>query len=382
MAKLSALERKKLPDAAFAYVNSKGKRLLPIHDESHVRNALSRFGQVRFESDSARDQSRRRLLKAAKRHGIVPVGFIEGELRKAQTKAAPGRLIIELGRIETSAELQTELRRTLGDPQLAILHWSKGEGTYLGCDGEPVKLPGSKSELESTFLQGSGRPLMAILHNRDVLQTPEITEAVVAAVHLVAGKELLDEIDEIGVATEGLPEGDVTFLLTDIEGSTPLLESLGRRYAKVLRDVRSVIRTAVLQAGGRQVEARADEYVAVFGDADSAVAAAVEMQRGMAASKWPAASKVSIRVGLHSGEITLTEAGYIGMTVHTAARIMSAAHGGQILVSNETRKRLGSGSEIELLDLGMFKLRGMTQRHKLLQVRADGLDTKFDPPSV
>ena len=127
MARLTATERAKLSDSAFAYVDSRGQRRLPINDESHVRNALSRFGQVQFETEDARATARRRLLNAAKRHGIVPVGFIDGELRSASKKSAAGRLIIELGRIDTSAELEDELSRTLGDPTLALLRWSKLE---------------------------------------------------------------------------------------------------------------------------------------------------------------------------------------------------------------------------------------------------------------
>ena len=78
MAKLSASERAKLPDSAFAYVDSRGKRMLPIHDEPHVRNALARFDQVKFENDAARERARKRLLNAAKRYSIVPVGFLTG----------------------------------------------------------------------------------------------------------------------------------------------------------------------------------------------------------------------------------------------------------------------------------------------------------------
>lgn len=382
VAKLTASQRKKLPNSAFAHVRPNGKRLLPINDESHVRNALSRFSQVKFESDADRDTARSRLLRAAKRHGIVPVGFIEGQLLTARRKAAPGQLIIELGRIETSAQLQTELRRTLDDSTLWLLHWSKPEGTYVDCDGRPASLPGTNAAVQATFLQGSGRPLMAIVHDRAVLQTPEMTEAVMAAVHLVAGKELLEEIDEIGVATGGLPDGEVTFLLTDIEGSTQLLSTLGRRYPKVLTQVRTVIREAVLQANGRQVEARADEYVAVFSDASDAVVAATEMQRAMRKHGWPDGLAVKVRAGVHTGEIVLTEAGYVGLTVHTAARIMAAAHGGQVLISNETRRRMGASGRELTRDLGMFKLRGLAPRYKLFQLEADGLESEFPPPSV
>ena len=183
MARLSAAERAKLSDSAFAYIDADGKRRLPINDESHVRNALSRFGQVQFDSEEARENARRKLLNAAKRYGILPVGFIDGELRSESRRSAAGRLIIELGRIETSAELESELRRTLGDPLLALIRWSKPEGTYVGCDDEPIGLPAPSSSRQATFLQGRGRPLMAIVHDKSVLCAPEITEAVMAAVH-------------------------------------------------------------------------------------------------------------------------------------------------------------------------------------------------------
>lgn len=382
MARLSASERAKLPDSAFAYVDSRGERRLPINDESHVRNALSRFGQVRFENDHARETARRRLLKAAKRHGIVPVGFIDSELQSANKTSAAGRLIIELGRIGTAAELESELRRTLGDPDLALLRWSKPGGTYIGADDRPVALPAAGSAQQTTFLQGRGRPLMAIVHDLSVLQSPEITEAVMAAVHLVVGREFLDDIDELGVATDGLPDGEVTFLLTDIEGSTSLLHALGDHYVELLTDVRTIIREAVLESGGRQVEARADEFVAVFDNPSAAVEAAVAMQRLMAARAWPEDQRVRVRAGLHTGEIILTETGYVGVTVHTAARIMAAAHGGQVLASGATRSTAIPTPTVSFRSLGNHRLRGLVEDHELLQVEAEGLESEFPPPAL
>src|SRR3954468_11283837 len=88
MPPLKARERAQLPDSAFAYIDTKGKRRLPIHDASHVRNALARFGQVRFEDDAARDRARTRLLQAAKRHRIVPIGFIASELGGGAARAS------------------------------------------------------------------------------------------------------------------------------------------------------------------------------------------------------------------------------------------------------------------------------------------------------
>src|SRR2546430_11784131 len=88
MAQLDSTTRADLPNSAFAYVDSRGRRRLPIHDESHVKNALARFGRVAFEDDAARERARRRLLNAAKKYGIVPVGFIDGQLRSERGKGA------------------------------------------------------------------------------------------------------------------------------------------------------------------------------------------------------------------------------------------------------------------------------------------------------
>ena len=81
MPPLTAKERAQLPDSAFAYIDSHGKRRLPIHDAAHVRNALARFSQVAFEDDEARDRARSRLLRAAQKHGIMPIGFISAQLQ-------------------------------------------------------------------------------------------------------------------------------------------------------------------------------------------------------------------------------------------------------------------------------------------------------------
>ena len=383
MARLSARERAKLPDTAFAYVDSGGERRLPINDAAHVRNALARFSQVTFDSDRAREQARMRLLNAARRHGIVPVGFITGQLRSAGKQAAAGRMVIELGRIETFVELEAELSRALGDPHLVLLRWSKATGSYVGCDDEPVALPGGDSGQKATFLQGRGRPLTVVLHDPAVLAEPDMTEAVLAAVHLVGGKELLEaELDERATGGGKLPDGVVSFLLTDIEGSTALLRQLGDRYADLLADVRRVIRESVLQAGGREVEARADEFVAVFEQPAAAVGSATAMQRSLGHYSWPDGLEVRVRAGIHTGDIALTESGYVGIAVHTAARVMATAHGGQILVSDDTRAAL-SGSmptDIRFHSLGGHELRGLPGESELFQVEAEGLLTDFPPP--
>jgi class 3 adenylate cyclase len=234
MPQLTAKTRARLRNAAFAYIDSKGRRRLPIHDEAHVRNALARFNQTRFEDDAARERARKRLLTAAKKYGIVPIGFITGQL-------------------------------------------------------------------ESERLEGESRARAGVVR--------------------------------------GLPSGQVTFLLTDIEDSTGLLRLLGDGYADLLDGVRRLLRRAVQRSGGKEVDIRADELFAVFKRSSGALAAALAIQRRVSSRSWPAGAKVRLRMGIHTGRPTLTDGGYVGLAVHTAARICSAGHGGQILLSSDAVSR-------------------------------------------
>ena len=270
MPQLTASARSRLPDSAFAYIDTQRVRRLPIHDAAHVRNALARFEQVSFEDDAARGRARDRVLRAAKRHGIVPLGFFDGQLRK---------------------ERETKAR---------------------------------------------------------------------------------------AADTRRWPRGMVTLLLTDIERSTRLLERLGDGYAALLRDVRSVIREGVRRSGGHEVDARADEFFAAFHEPADAPSAAVEIQRGLAARTWPRGEKVCVRIGIHTGRPTLSEAGYVGLAVHTAARICSAGHGGQILASSVTVAAFEAGSDgMRFRSLGKYELPSLKEPLVLFQVDAPALRRRF-----
>jgi class 3 adenylate cyclase len=264
MPSLGARERAGLPNSAFAYVDSRGRRILPIHDEAHVRNALARFNRVSFEDEAARDRARMRLLKAAKKLGIMPLGFVGAQLR------------------------------------------------------------------------------------------PE----------------------------HKLPRGQVTFALSDIEGSTELLHRLGDGYGPILSQLRRLQRTAVRRAGGREVDARGDELFAAFGSAGAALNAALAIQRGVMGHAWDEGIDLRVRIGLHTGRPTLTETGYIGLAVHTAARVCTSAHGGQIVVSSAARDALLDSlpEGIALASLGTWRLHGLPESVELLQVRADDLLADFPPP--
>ncbi len=270
MPRLDPKERAGLPDRAFAYIDSNGQRRLPIHDSAHVRNALVRFGQVTFEDEPARDRARMRLLNAAKKFKIVPVGFIAGQLQS---------------------------ERALGD-------------------------------------------------RSDSVQ---------------------------------LPSGFVTMLMTDIEGSTGLVRHLGPGYRQVIDEVWSILRRGVADAGGHEVEARADEFFAVFEAPRCAVDAAIAVQRDLAGHSWIDDLDVRVRVGIHSGYPTSTDDNYIGMDVNTTSRICAAGHGGQIVVSANTREgvKASAPDDVRFKALGLHKLRGLPEPVPLFQVAANGLPITF-----
>src|SRR3989442_8148917 len=173
MSQLNAKKRSQLPKSAFAYVDSRGRRRLPINDEPHVRNALARFNQVAFEDDAARERARKRLLSAAKKYGIVPIGFMTGQLRSQMSEAAAGRFVIELGQGDTPSEFERRLRPALPDPSLSVLHWSHSSRAYLYGAGQPAALPGD-AESRVVTLPGRHRPpRTALLHDRAVLDKPD-----------------------------------------------------------------------------------------------------------------------------------------------------------------------------------------------------------------
>ena len=175
-----------------------------------------------------------------------------------------------------------------------------------------------------------------------------------------------------------LPSGTVTLMFTDIEGSTPLIYELGDEYGAMLTAHRHVLRSAVKEAGGFEVDCRADEFFAVFQRPQDAALAAIAGQRRLAQRSWPQGAVVRVRMGLHTGAPTADDGAYVGLDVHRAARICSAAHGGQILISGATRHLLPPDALVT--DLGGYSLRGLADSEQLFQLTAAGLTTSFPPP--
>jgi predicted ATPase/class 3 adenylate cyclase len=164
-----------------------------------------------------------------------------------------------------------------------------------------------------------------------------------------------------------LPTGTVTLLFTDIEGSTQLLHELGDRYADVLAEHRRVLREAFQSHGGVEVDTQGDAFFYGFASAKQALAAATAGQEALRDGP------VRVRMGIHTGEPIATAEGYAGLDVHRAARIMSAGHGGQVLVSESTERLVDS--EVGLRDLGPQRLKDLIGPEHLFQLG----DGEFPP---
>jgi len=158
------------------------------------------------------------------------------------------------------------------------------------------------------------------------------------------------------------PVGTVTFLFSDIEGSTRLLEQLGNGYATVLQFHRTAMRRAFAEHGGVERGTEGDSFFVAFAEAGGAVSAAADATRNLAAQAWPDNAAVRVRMGLHTGEGRLVDGDYVGIDVHRAARIAAAGHGGQVLLSESTRilgeRGLREGDTLR--DLGEHRLKDMT----------------------
>jgi peptide/nickel transport system substrate-binding protein len=178
-----------------------------------------------------------------------------------------------------------------------------------------------------------------------------------------------------------LPSGTVTFLFTDIEGSTGLVKQLGDRYAAVLDDHRRLLREAFAAQGGREIDTQGDSFFFVFARAKSAIVAAIDAQRALGAHEWPEGAVVRVRMGLHSGEPLVGEDRYVGIGVNRAARVGAAAHGGQVLVSDATRALVEDDlpEGVFLRDLGTHRLKDIERPERISQVAAEGLKTEFSP---
>ncbi|MGH2376730.1 MAG: adenylate/guanylate cyclase domain-containing protein, partial [bacterium] len=179
-----------------------------------------------------------------------------------------------------------------------------------------------------------------------------------------------------------LPSGTVTFLFTDIEGSTRLLQHLGDAgYADVLAEHRHMLRAAFKAEGGQEIETQGDGFLFAFPSARGAVLAALAAQRALNTHPWPQDASLRVRMGLHTGEAVAAADGYIGLDVHRAARICAAGHGGQILLSQSTGNLIdpASSAHTGLRDLGLHRLKDLQRPERVFQLVHPDLPADFPP---
>ena len=179
-----------------------------------------------------------------------------------------------------------------------------------------------------------------------------------------------------------LPSGAVTFLFTDIEGSTRLVKLLRERYGEVLQEHQRLLREAFAAHRGHEVDTQGDSFFVAFSSARDALLAAVEGQLALSSHSWPKGVRIKVRMGLHTGQAVAAGDRYTGLAVHRAARIGAAGHGGQILVSQATQTLLEDEEEdlhIHLRDLGDQRLKDLDRPVRLYQAAANGLEASFPP---
>jgi DNA-binding NarL/FixJ family response regulator/class 3 adenylate cyclase len=173
-----------------------------------------------------------------------------------------------------------------------------------------------------------------------------------------------------------LPTGTVTFLFTDVEDSTGLVRTLGEAYGAVITEHRRLVRGAVEERGGYEIDSRGDEFFLAFADAQDAVTAAVEIQQRHESHEWPAECAVRVRMGIHTGEPAVEEDDYVGIDVHRVARLCSAGHGGQVLLSQAT---IDAVEAIDVRDLGEHELKGLPQPERIFQLVHGDHEGEFPP---
>jgi class 3 adenylate cyclase len=180
-----------------------------------------------------------------------------------------------------------------------------------------------------------------------------------------------------------LPAGTVTFVFTDLEGSTALVKELGETYGEVLSQHRRIVRDTFGASGGSEIDTQGDAFFYAFPRAREAVTASVEVQRAHAAATWPADATVRVRIGLHTGEPVVGEEGYHGLDVVRAARICTVARGGNVLMSETTRALVGSSlpEGVSVFPLGERHLKGIDEPERVYELEIEGA-TASEPEPV
>ena len=312
----------------------------------------------------------------------IPIGFLIGLLRMRMGKAAVADLVIGLRGQRTPESLERAIADSLHDPSVKLGYWSPAAVMYVDGSGKALAMPASGSGLSATFVKRADESLGAIIHDAVLDDDRPLLDAVAAAFALAVERDrLASTVHAQASQARQLPGGQVTLLYSDIESSTLLLDRLGERYADVLAEQRRILRTAVREHGGVEIDSRADEFFAAFAQAADPIGAALQIQRRLRDHAWPDGVSVQVRIGLHNGRPQMTDEGYVGLDVHRASRIGSAGHGGQILLSQTARERLEPRlpPDATVQRLGAFGLKGLSGQESLFQLNVSDLPASFPP---
>jgi predicted ATPase/serine/threonine protein kinase/DNA-binding CsgD family transcriptional regulator len=281
---------------------------------------------------------------------------------------------------------------------IVVYEWLSGEPPFSGSIREianqhlsapppplHTRIPAISSALEHVILKALAKdPELRFAH------APAFATALEDAFNAESpGRTLFAPSSEHAVASgqsksspRSLPTGTVTSLFTDIEGSTRLLQHLGDRYATVLAECQRLLHATFQEWNGHEVNTQDDAFFVAFARATDAVLAVVEVQRALAAHPWPEGVAVRVRMGLHTGEPSLTPEGYVGLDVQRVARIMSATqHGGQVLLSPTTYNLVEQDlpDDLSLRDLGEHRLKDLGRPRRLFQLVIADLPADFPP---
>jgi class 3 adenylate cyclase len=314
--------------------------------------------------------------------GVLPAAFLLSALRLRMARGAVRGAVLGIGGLPTVPQLEKVLRERLKDPGLQVLRYSRTADAFVDRDGRLVPAGEWGDGQALSVLEQDGVPEAAIVHDQILLQDPGLVTAVTGAVRLALdSSRLRQDLHARGGDAAGLPVGEVTLLFGDIEHSTLWLDHMPEQYADLLAEFRATAAEVVEAAGGRVVDSRGDEVFAVLPedvDRVEALRTAVRLQSRFATAAWPQEAKVKVRLGLHRGRPQRTRDGYVGLDVHTAARVMSAAHGGQVLASGATAGLQASG--LSLTPLGVYQLAGIRESATLVQVEDEHCVTRFPEP--
>jgi class 3 adenylate cyclase len=304
---------------------------------------------------------------------LIPIALAIGFMRSRMARAAVADLVISAGPSSTIHDLEAAIRRALHDPSARLLRWSPAAGSYVDVEDNPAVVT-STARRQVTEVGPTDRPLAVVEHDPVLAEEGDLLRSVIGATRiLLDNNRLADSLQGQVANADRLPTGRMTLIFSDIEGSTELLDRLGDRYVGVLAEVRQIQRQAVREAGGLEVDSRGDEFFAVVPEADAAVRAAVSVQHRLESHPWPDGERVRIRIGLHTGTPERTAEGYVGMDVHLAARVMATGHGGQVVISRDTRAEIdGHTDGLDVSDLGEYQLKGVPNAVRLFQVSRAG----------